>query len=94
MSVEARDLISKLMIRNPLTRLGYNGASEIKQHPFFAGIDWSVFKERNSDGHFDGIYPPARSRVVIGKSKIAKAMDAIEEIKEPAGFVATRGDRG
>jgi len=26
MSDEARDLISKLMIRNPMTRLGFNGA--------------------------------------------------------------------
>ena len=36
---EARDLIFKL-INNKNNRLGKNGASEIKKHPFFAGIDW------------------------------------------------------
>jgi serine/threonine-protein kinase RIM15 len=25
---------------NPEKRLGYNGASEVKKHPFFADIDW------------------------------------------------------
>jgi serine/threonine-protein kinase RIM15 len=40
MSPDAKDLISKLMIRNPMTRLGFNGAQEIKDHPFFAGVNW------------------------------------------------------
>ena len=35
-----RDLIVKLLSRNPYTRLGAIGADEIKKHPFFAGIDW------------------------------------------------------
>lgn len=26
------------------TRLGRNGASEIKEHPFFAGVDWSTIR--------------------------------------------------
>ena len=37
----ARDLISRLLCRNPKKRLGYNeGADEIKQHPFFKKINW------------------------------------------------------
>jgi len=39
MSKEAEDLIYK-MINNKNIRLGKNGASEIKQHPFFKGLDW------------------------------------------------------
>ena len=46
MSPEARDLISKLMIRNPMTRLGFNGAQEIKEHPFFNGINWDNFNKK------------------------------------------------
>ena len=38
-SPEAEDLIMKL-INNPNKRLGKNGASEIKNHPFFKGFDW------------------------------------------------------
>ena len=35
-----KDLILKLLMRNPLERIGYNGAHEIKSHPFFDGVDW------------------------------------------------------
>ena len=39
LSFEAEDLIVKL-INNPNKRLGKNGVSEIKNHPFFKDIDW------------------------------------------------------
>ena len=38
-SPEAEDLIIKL-VNNPNKRLGKNGASEIKNHPFFKNVDW------------------------------------------------------
>lgn len=38
-SKEAEDLIFK-MVRGCGTRLGKNGADEIKKHPFFKGVDW------------------------------------------------------
>ena len=39
-SKDARDLIVRLMDRNPVTRLGTNGADEIKKHKWFKGINW------------------------------------------------------
>jgi serine/threonine kinase 38 len=39
-SKEAVDLIKRL-ITDVDKRIGYNGADEIKQHPFFRGINWS-----------------------------------------------------
>ncbi|CAI0386153.1 unnamed protein product [Linum tenue] len=39
LSPEAKDLISKLLC-NVNQRLGTNGADEIKEHPFFNGVDW------------------------------------------------------
>ena len=42
-SDEAKDLIFK-MINNSNSRLGKNGADEIKKHPFFKGIDWNNVK--------------------------------------------------
>ena len=43
-SKEAEDILRKL-INDPETRLGTNGADEIKRHPFFRGIDWNRIKE-------------------------------------------------
>ncbi|XP_053432284.1 microtubule-associated serine/threonine-protein kinase 2 isoform X3 [Nycticebus coucang] len=38
---EAQDLTSKLLHQNPLERLGTGSACEVKQHPFFTGLDWT-----------------------------------------------------
>lgn len=44
----AVDLISKLLTKNPESRLGSSfGASEIKEHPFFSKIDWVKMSERS-----------------------------------------------
>ncbi|KAJ1913534.1 Serine/threonine-protein kinase [Mycoemilia scoparia] len=40
MGSRAKHLLRGLLDRNPNTRLGNNGALEIKQQPFFAEIDW------------------------------------------------------
>ncbi|KAF3923119.1 Phototropin-2 [Dactylellina cionopaga] len=37
---DARDLLGKLLNRDPTKRLGANGAAEIKNHKFFESIDW------------------------------------------------------
>lgn len=39
-SDEARDFMERLLAIDPTKRLGANGADEVKNHPFFAGIDW------------------------------------------------------
>lgn len=40
-SPQAKDILVRLLNRNPTKRLGANGASEIRSHPFFAEhIDW------------------------------------------------------
>lgn len=42
LSVEARDLMERLMCTDPGQRLGAQGAAEIKCHAFFTGIDWDT----------------------------------------------------
>ncbi|EPS44897.1 hypothetical protein H072_1110 [Dactylellina haptotyla CBS 200.50] len=37
---DARDLLEKLLNRDPTKRLGANGAAEIKNHKFFDSVDW------------------------------------------------------
>ncbi|KAJ0557800.1 putative protein kinase AGC-RSK-2 family [Helianthus annuus] len=40
------ELITKLLEKDPTRRLGYrNGACEIKEHPFFYGLQWDVLTE-------------------------------------------------
>ncbi|XP_042560363.1 microtubule-associated serine/threonine-protein kinase 3-like [Clupea harengus] len=39
--VDAQDLITRLLRQSPLERLGTGGAAEVKQHPFFSGLDWN-----------------------------------------------------
>ncbi|KAM9761474.1 microtubule-associated serine/threonine-protein kinase 3 isoform 2-T2 [Menidia menidia] len=38
---DAQDMITRLLHQSPLERLGTSGASEVKQHPFFLGLDWN-----------------------------------------------------
>ncbi|XP_077572525.1 microtubule-associated serine/threonine-protein kinase 3 isoform X3 [Stigmatopora nigra] len=39
--MDAQDMITHLLRQSPLERLGTGGASEVKQHPFFVGLDWN-----------------------------------------------------
>ncbi|KAI3698231.1 hypothetical protein L6452_31344 [Arctium lappa] len=44
-SFSARDLIKGLLVKEPGQRLAYKrGATEIKQHPFFQGINWALIR--------------------------------------------------
>ncbi|KAK7243971.1 hypothetical protein RIF29_38786 [Crotalaria pallida] len=56
---EARDLIEKLLVKDPMRRLGcVRGASEVKRHPFFDGIKWPLIR----------IYKPPEVRGLMRKS--------------------------
>lgn len=45
MSLAARDLIRGLLVKEPQKRIAYRrGATEIKQHPFFDGVNWALVR--------------------------------------------------
>lgn len=48
----AKDLLTRLLNRKPDQRLGANGASEIKAHPFFHSIDWRKLLQRKYEPTF------------------------------------------
>lgn len=44
-SFVARDLIRGLLVKEPHKRIAYKrGATEIKQHPFFEGVNWALVR--------------------------------------------------
>jgi len=47
-SVEASDILEKLLVKNPNERIGCmeNGVADIKSHPFFSVIDWDKLLEK------------------------------------------------
>uniref|UniRef100_A0A6N2MPD7 non-specific serine/threonine protein kinase n=1 Tax=Salix viminalis TaxID=40686 RepID=A0A6N2MPD7_SALVM len=55
---EARDLVKKLLVKNPGQRLGCTkGATDIKRHPFFDGINWPLIRN----------YKPPEVRGLVAK---------------------------
>lgn len=48
----ARDLLTRLLDRDPQRRLGANGAAEIKAHHFFSNIDWRKLLQRKYEPSF------------------------------------------
>nr|AML76505.1 putative LOV domain-containing protein [Curio rowleyanus] len=66
-SLEAKQLIYRLLHRDPKNRLGSReGASEVKRHPFFRGINWALVRCQN---------PPKLETPVFGENED-------EEVKE------------
>jgi protein-serine/threonine kinase len=56
-SSAAKDLIKRLLMKDPKLRLAYNGgAIEIKQHPFFHGINWALLRYSNRPPVVPGPY--------------------------------------
>lgn len=45
-NVMAKDLIRRLLERNPKRRLGFQGVEEIKSHEWFQDVDWAMLRRR------------------------------------------------
>lgn len=44
-SLQAKQLMCRLLHRDPKKRLGSReGANEVKQHPFFRGVNWALVR--------------------------------------------------
>lgn len=48
----AKDLLTRLLDRDPQKRLGASGAAEIKAHHFFSNIDWRKLLQRKYEPSF------------------------------------------
>ena len=77
-SFPARALIWSLLVKEPQQRLGFKrGATEIKQHPFFEGVNWALIRCASPPEvprHFD-IEKPPKQPVSTSESTAQKGCD-------------------
>jgi len=84
MSYEAADLIKQLLVLDPEKRLGANDASEIKQHPFFKGINWETLRKQQAP-----IVPEKKGESDTDNFVRMKEKITAEEKANPFGFHPT-----
>ena len=86
MNPELKDLLVGLLDKVPTQRLGFHGAQEIKNHAFFADIDWTAFNRKNAKGGYDGVFVPRRELQTFSKSKKKLAAQAMSSIADDPGL--------
>ncbi|XP_043708563.1 serine/threonine-protein kinase WAG1-like [Telopea speciosissima] len=63
---EARDLIQKLLVKDPRRRLGCaKGATDIKKHPFFHGIKWALIRTYRPPEEVVGLLGSRRKSMLV-----------------------------
>jgi serine/threonine protein kinase len=83
-SADATDLILRLLDKDPQTRLGTHGATAIKAHPFFRGLDWgSVFDQPTM------LAPPDSNLPDLGD--VSEAPDNIDWVQHAMACVPPGG---
>ena len=67
-SEDAKDMVSKLLIKDPEKRLGANGPEEIMNHPFFKDINWDEIGSESKETLFSVKTPRGYSKYWYGQS--------------------------
>ncbi|CAA7397079.1 unnamed protein product [Spirodela intermedia] len=80
-TVPAKELIRGLLVKDPERRLGsVRGATEIKRHPFFEGLNWALIRctippETPAPDELMPPPPPAPAPAVVSRKKPARCLD-------------------
>mmetsp|Transcript_23307 Transcript_23307/g.20682 ORF Transcript_23307/g.20682 Transcript_23307/m.20682 type:complete len:160 (+) Transcript_23307:613-1092(+) len=61
-SEEAQDLISKLLVKDPKSRLGHDGVGDIMNHEFFKDVDWEELTATKIERSFSVKTPKGYSK--------------------------------
>ena len=84
-STVARDLIRGLLVKEPQKRIAFTrGATEIKQHPFFEGVNWALVRS---------MAPPSVPEPVDFRQYAAAADGKEKKATENAGGKSSTGDQ-
>ncbi|KAK3137061.1 hypothetical protein QOZ80_5BG0447150 [Eleusine coracana subsp. coracana] len=92
MSFEAYDLIDKLLIENPVQRLGATGAGEVKAHPFFKDINWDMLARQKAafipatDDEYDTSYFACRHAWGIADEQVNTASNEYDDRSETSSM--------
>lgn len=84
-SFVARDLIRGLLVKEPHKRIAYKrGATEIKQHPFFEGVNWALVRSAVPPH----VPEPVDFSIFAGKDTVSSAAEkkvvaAAEAVADP-----------
>ncbi|XP_064432303.1 ribosomal protein S6 kinase alpha-4 isoform X4 [Mirounga angustirostris] len=78
----AQDLLRRLLCKDPKKRLGAGpqGAQEVRNHPFFQGLDWAALAARKIPAPFR---PQIRSELDVGN--FAEEFTRLEPVYSPPG---------
>ena len=86
----SRDLIRGLLAKEPQARLGVKrGAAEIKQHPFFEGINWALIRCSTPPGVPRAVEPIAVAAAMPAKSA---SMDRVQTNYNSGKRIPAGGD--
>ncbi|XP_047043253.1 serine/threonine-protein kinase RHS3-like [Lolium rigidum] len=81
----ARDLIRGLLVKEPQKRIAFTrGATEIKQHPFFEGVNWALVRS---------MAPPSVPEPVDFRQYAAAASGKEKKATDTAGGKSSTGDQ-
>lgn len=92
-SFSARDLIRGLLVKEPQHRLAYKrGATEIKQHPFFEGVNWALIRcasppEIPKPVEIERPLPPVAPLAASSSEKVAAVAAAGDQQKGPDNYL-------
>ncbi len=82
-STECADFINLLIMRKPIDRLGFNGINELKNHPWFATINWKDYYDKKLKSPFIELnVQEAYSRVLLSPEKKGERKKYSELLKK------------
>jgi 3-phosphoinositide dependent protein kinase-1 len=78
----AKDLVARLLVKEPTLRIGAEDFEELKRHPYFDGIDWDNL--RNNPAPYNPVKRPPRM--------LRSAMSNVERSRVSGSFSKTNND--